>query len=448
MAQINLQLLDEKMARDSKYIEPSIFTSIKNFVQTSELVALANINTNRLANRFKEDRLKTLKAFLYLTKSGVFDMEWAVHCPHCNGSQQVSNSLAGIQHEGRCEACLIDFEANFDKQTEIRFKINPAICEVGNIHPFDLNLNSHETEPGISLQFDPKSEHFLEVNVTQGVYVLANVAEKKIQVIRVPNDPSPNATELELRYSESTPSLNNLLLKNSGTLSLTIKNETNSEQEFVFNRLKEPDWASAALVSTLQEFRDLFSKEMLSGNEAFSIKNLSFIFTDIKSSTELYEKLGDSKAFYLVKEHFKIMEEVVKQHNGGIVKTIGDAVMAVFSSPSSAMACSMEMIEAFDRFNTAGGTRDKIIIKVGIHSGPCIAVTLNDRIDYFGTTVNTAARVQGLSDGRDVMLSDRFFIESQADRMLHPEKWSIDNFTTSLKGLSEKFKIHKIVKIE
>ncbi len=142
------------------------------------------------------------------------------------------------------------------------------------------------------------------------------------------------------------------------------------------------------------------------------------------------------------------MEEVVKKYNGGIVKTIGDAVMAVFSNPKSALDSSMEMIDAFDKFNTEGGTRDKIIIKVGIHSGPCIAVTLNDRIDYFGTVVNIAARVQGLSDGRDVMLSDRFFSESGAEKALHSENWKIENFTTSLKGLTEKFKIHKLVKVE
>ena len=448
MKHINLQLLEEKISRETNHIDKSLLDSIKNYVQTSEKAKLAIINPNRLAHKFREDKLKTLKAFLFLTKSGVFDLEWAVHCPHCNGTEQISESLAGIKHEGRCGACVTSFEADFDKHTEIRFRINPAICDTKDADPFELILNSHETEPGISLQLDPKGEHFLEMSVTPGVYALVNVPEKKLYVFRIPDVGSESKNSIEIIYNSSTPPISNMLLKNSGSLALTLKNETEFKQDFVLAKLKEPDWTSAALVSTLQEFRDLFSKEMLSTKEAFSIKNLSFLFTDIKGSTELYEKLGDSKAFYLVKEHFKIMEEVVKKYNGGIVKTIGDAVMAVFSNPNSALACSLELIKAFDQFNEEGGTRDKIIIKVGIHSGPCIAVTLNERIDYFGSSVNIAARVQGLSDGRDIMLSDRFFSESRADSKLLSEDWSSESFTTSLKGLAEKFKIHKIVRVE
>ena len=129
-------------------------------------------------------------------------------------------------------------------------------------------------------------------------------------------------------------------------------------------------------------------------------------------STELYERFGDAQAFALVKEHFHIMERIVRANDGGIVKTIGDAVMAVFVDPRNALRSAVEMIEAFDDLETARKLKNSIVVKVGIHHGPCIAVTLNERLDYFGTTVNIAARVQGLSDGRDVMASGAMFAES------------------------------------
>ena len=160
---------------------------------------------------------------------------------------------------------------------------------------------------------------------------------------------------------------------------------------------------------------------MLSLNETFSIENLGFLFTDLKGSTEMYERLGDAQAFALVKEHFYIMERLVREHNGAIVKTIGDAVMAVFTDPQQALRTAVEMIEAFDDLETGKKLKNAIIIKVGIHHGPCIAVTLNERIDYFGTTVNMAARVQGLSDGRDVMASGAIFGESNAAEYLRGE---------------------------
>ena len=170
---------------------------------------------------------------------------------------------------------------------------------------------------------------------------------------------------------------------------------------------------------------------MLSPSESFSIRNLSFVFTDLKSSTEMYETLGDSKAFYLVKEHFKIMEEVVTEFDGGVVKTIGDAVMAVFQTAGQALAAARSMVERFEVYNAEHQTQNQIIVKIGVHSGPCIAVTLNDRIDYFGTSVNIAARVQGLSDGRTVMVSDSVFREARPE---DNPLWQWERFETSSKG--------------
>jgi class 3 adenylate cyclase len=210
--------------------------------------------------------------------------------------------------------------------------------------------------------------------------------------------------------------------------------------EFLVAKMARPEWTDAATVTTLQEFRDLFSEEMLSPSESFSIRNLSFVFTDLKSSTEMYERLGDSKAFYLVKEHFKIMEEVVSEFDGGVVKTIGDAVMAVFQTAGQALNAARSMVERFEIYNAEHQTQNQIIVKIGIHAGPCIAVTLNDRIDYFGTSVNIAARVQGLSDGRTVMVSDNVFREARPE---DSPLWQWERFETSLKGLKDRYTVHK-----
>jgi class 3 adenylate cyclase len=91
------------------------------------------------------------------------------------------------------------------------------------------------------------------------------------------------------------------------------------------------------------------------------------------------------------------------------VKTIGDAVMAAFVSPRQAVAAAIDIqrqIAAFNReSHVEDGASPPIVIKLGVHSGPTIAVTLNDRLDYFGSTVNMAARLQGQSEGGDIVLS-------------------------------------------
>ncbi len=50
-----------------------------------------------------------------------------------------------------------------------------------------------------------------------------------------------------------------------------------------------------------------------------------------------------------------------------------------------------------------------MILKIGIHKGACIAVTLNDRLDYFGQTVNTASRVQGLAGAEEIYVTEEVF---------------------------------------
>lgn len=445
MKSVNTALFEEKLGREAKNIPSALLGPIREFVLSARDTDLAVINPVRVADRLKTDRIATLKAFLHLTKAGVFDLEWAVHCPHCKGVSQHAGKLSELTHASSCGGCQVDFDASFDRNTEIRFKPNPGVLQLGEMDPFQLNMAGFETEPGISFDIEPGGEHFLQVEVDHGNWFLVNLDAKKVVNFNVSGETASKVQEYTLDFSDATPPFDMPSLK-SGELAMRIVNHSGEAASFLFAKMKSQDWTSASLVSTLQEFRDLFSREMLSGSEAFSIKNLSFLFTDIKSSTEMYERLGDSSAFWLVKEHFKIMESVVRMHNGGIVKTIGDAVMAVFSLPSDALACSVEMIEAFDRFNSENATKDNIIIKVGIHSGPCIAVTLNERIDYFGTTVNTAARVQGLSDGRDVMLSDRFYAESGASGYLGGRNWSSESFITSLKGLSDSHKIHKLVK--
>jgi class 3 adenylate cyclase len=234
------------------------------------------------------------------------------------------------------------------------------------------------------------------------------------------------------------------MVAKKGPADIVIVNKERAKKVMTFARLGPQRWPSAAVVSSLQDFRDMFSSEMLSLNETFSIENLGFLFTDLKGSTEMYERLGDAQAFALVKEHFYIMERLVREHSGAIVKTIGDSVMAVFNDPRNALLTAVEMIEAFDDLETVKKLKNSIMVKVGIHHGPCIAVTLNERIDYFGTTVNIAARVQGLSDGRDVMASGAIFGESNAADYLRGKGWLSEPFTTSLKGLKSSYQVHKL----
>jgi class 3 adenylate cyclase len=172
--------------------------------------------------------------------------------------------------------------------------------------------------------------------------------------------------------------------------------------------VEERAWVKDALtadrITALQAFRDLFASETLRPGDDVGIGEITLMFTDLKGSTAFYERVGDARAYHLVRDHFAFLAARIREQDGAIVKTIGDAVMAAFADPGQAMRAALSIQDKVAEFN-AGHGGEAIVIKLGLHKGPCIAVTLNERLDYFGSTVNLAARLQAQSVGADIVLS-------------------------------------------
>jgi class 3 adenylate cyclase len=192
-----------------------------------------------------------------------------------------------------------------------------------------------------------------------------------------------------------------LRLVNRGAVSRTV---------VVESRAWAADVLTAHQATTMQCFRDLFPDQILRPGEDMAVGNVTLMFTDLKGSTALYERLGDGAAYRLVREHFAFLAAAIRCHDGALVKTIGDAVMAAFSDPAQAVRAALAVQREIKDFN-ARQAGEGVIIKMGMHAGPCIAVTLNDRLDYFGSTVNLAARLQGESAGEDIVLSETLAVD-------------------------------------
>ncbi len=147
------------------------------------------------------------------------------------------------------------------------------------------------------------------------------------------------------------------------------------------------------------------------------------LFSDLSGATSFYERLGDARAFALVEDHFRRVTRVIAAHDGAVVKTMGDAVMATFASPDRALAAAMQMVDDTRHALEA----HEMALKVGVHSGPCLIVRANDRLDFFGTTVNMASRLQAEARGNQIaFLADllahpgvRRVIESRGARLVH-----------------------------
>ena len=195
---------------------------------------------------------------------------------------------------------------------------------------------------------------------------------------------------------------------------------------------------------TLQIFRDLFPRETIPPNESLVVQRVAILFTDLAGSTALYARRGDSRAYNLVRQHFALLFSIVDEHNGVVVKTIGDAVMAAFTDPADAVSAAIAMHQQLALLNQQLelSEDDLLILKIGIDVGPCISVTLNDRPDYFGTTVNTAARVQGTSKGNDIAMTDPVLKDPRAATLVQAYK-SVGN-ELLLKGLDAPTLVHHL----
>lgn len=193
---------------------------------------------------------------------------------------------------------------------------------------------------------------------------------------------------------------------------------------------------------TLQTFRDLFPRETIPPNESLLIRRVAILFTDLVGSTELYVRQGDTRAYSLVRQHFDCLFRVVDEHNGAVIKTIGDAIMVAFTMPADALQAAIAMHKHLKVLNQQLGLapEDELILKIGIDVGPCISVTLNERVDYFGTTVNTAARVEATSKGNDIAVTDALLQDETAIALAKNCTWQKSNLM--LKGLKGSTLVH------
>jgi class 3 adenylate cyclase len=206
---------------------------------------------------------------------------------------------------------------------------------------------------------------------------------------------------------------------------------------------KRKRFLTAKRLLTNQTFRDIYRTDTLDVDQRLKITSLTFLFTDLKGSTELYDRVGDLVAFDLVKEHFKILHEIIAAETGAVVKTIGDAVMATFPTPDRAVAAALRIREAMLRLNERHESED-LLLKIGIHEGPCLAVTLNDRQDYFGQTVNIASRVQALAVSRSILATGVVVEHPQASELLKTGGIKPTSRRLPLRGIADDLAVYEI----
>jgi class 3 adenylate cyclase len=393
---------------------------------------LSRVNVLDFARRHGLDEEKTIAAFLHAARIGLFELSWNVLCPGCGGVLDANATLKSVRaDEYNCALCAAGYEPTLDEMVDVTFTVSPRIRRISAHDPHTLpnweyyrqvfwgsgvDLPEADLAKAVekltldSIELPRAEKAHLSLMLPAEFLIVFEPVTHAAQFIDVKGEPVSERQSLTLVYTNLRAPTGTMELR-PGPLRLSLENRTDRRilpgiwiandamHEFIGKR--RPFLTAKRLLSN-QTFRDIYRTDTLDVDQRLKITSLTFLFTDLKGSTELYERVGDLVAFDMVREHFRVLNESVAAEGGAVVKTIGDAVMATFPTPDRALAAALRMREAMRGLNAAHG-REDLLLKIGIHEGPCLAVSLNERQDYFGQTVNIASRVQGLAISQSIL---------------------------------------------
>jgi class 3 adenylate cyclase len=401
---------------------PGLVARLVETVASADDMTLARLRPYVLADRWGAPRRAVLELCLLATRAGLLDLRWDLLCPLCRGAKASHARLDEIDPDVHCDTCRIDFRVDFDRSVELTFRPSPAVRRV-ETQAFCVG-GPGVTPHVVAQQLLPAGfRRTVAIGLEPGRYRARALGRPGVRLLRV--DP-PGGTRPEAAGRESTdcpsPSGGDLRSSEAAPVDLTLSDEgwpegelrigprsvlllANQSREEALVLVEHREWAdeaaTAAEVTALQRFRDLFAAEALRPGEQIAVGSLAFLFTDLRGSTRLYRDVGDAPAFGRVMSHFDVLRRVVAEEGGAVVKTMGDAIMAAFPRPAAALRAAL----AAQRGLAAEAGAASLRLRAGVHAGPCIAVTQNERLDYFGSVVNIAARLEGFSEGGDVVVS-------------------------------------------
>src|SRR5262252_1343559 len=452
--------------------DPRTVSAVEELVHDAPDRALCRVNVLDFAAKAGLDEELAIAAFLHAARLGIFELSWNVLCPSCAGVLDASATLKSVNREQyHCAWCAAGYEPVLDEIVEVTFTVNRRVRRIAAHDPNELPLPEYFRQIFWSSAIDlPEDLDRLIQEITLDTVELP-AGDKALLSLQLPADlviildPVTHTTQFLDVKGEPTRERQNLSLvfdkiraptgtttMRPGPLRLSLENRTETRLLpglwIAGDKLHEllgrrRPFLTAKRLLTNQVFRDIYGTDTIDADQRLKITSLTFLFTDLKGSTELYERVGDLAAFDLVRAHFGVLNEIVAAEAGAVVKTIGDAVMATFPTPDRAVAAALRMREAMHALND-DRSRDNLLLKIGIHEGPCLAVVLNDRQDYFGTTVNIASRVQNLAVSRAIYATGPVVENAQTSMLLKTSSLEPVAKRAVLRGIADEMTVYEI----
>lgn len=476
-AMIDEKKLEERLValEAAKSWSPRVVSRLETLLRSGTDEALYRINPIQFATEKSIAEAEGIDLFLHACVAGLFDMDWMLVCPMCSDVVESFRSLRKLHTHFHCHLCQSDYDAALDDYITVTFTVSPAVRSIRFHQPDELSAWDYvfhykmtpggimpdgvpwsETAKGlvkVLTRIEPGSAASLEVEAAEGALLGQDFDSDAQFLFQVTGETgvTPPHVPVMLDSGKCVPATADIVagktvfeVRNAGRLPvvfgiLQLPAATSQRPKLHFT----PSLSGKRLLMT-QTFRDFFRSEVISATEGIAVLDVTLVFTDLKGSTALYERIGDLNAYIQVQRHFQHLLDATVRHNGAVTKTIGDAVMAAFSNSADAVRAALDMREAVDQLNRDRPQRD-FILKIGVHRGASIAVTLNERLDYFGQTVNIAARVQNLADGDEICITEAVHGAPAVAEIIAPYK--VARSEAELKGISQAMSVYRVARI-
>jgi adenylate cyclase len=405
---VDRQRLDSLIERLARLpVQQELIPLLRERVLEGSDDQLTSVRAFALADVWGAERSEVLRLFLHAARAGLFELRWDLMCPNCRIAKAEVNTLAELPPQFHCETCGISYAADLDQRVELRFSINPAIRSARDeIYCIGGPLRMPHV---VAQQYlSPHEERRVDLALTEALLLRTIGGTQPLSLVRGPAN--SRLSEVKVSYAGGRwVGPHSLLEEGSLTVPdgavVTLRNQTDGSVLALLEKLEwTRDATTAAEASTLQDFRDLFGSEVLAPGQQLAVRHIALLFSGLEGSTRLYEQLGDGAAYSRINRHFDFIKDVVARTQGTLVKTIGDATMCAFHRVEDAVEAALAIQQELVPWCAAQEIDPPLTVQLGLHHGPVIATTANNRLDYLGQTANVAAWLRDESRGGDIVL--------------------------------------------
>lgn len=408
--------------------DAEVVDRLRTTLLTTSPIELQKLRPFALADRWGLDRERVLVSLLSGIERGILELYWSSRCPRCYGSTEVA-SLSDLADHWTCPTCQIGVEPDLGRTVEAVLAPHPAL--VPKAHDTYCTTFPVAAPDLQAVIFVPRGATVLEtIPMIRGDWRLGSGGASEDVLMRVGGEGIDH-----LVWSPGQPSATVAI--RAGEVDVELANGDDADLRVLGRRDRDDtDIVPASLLTTLPSFRGTMGHQVLAAGTRLSVRSVALLFTDLGGSTAMYEALGDAGAFAFVRDHFELLRGVLAAHDGVEVKSIGDAIMAAFHDPADAVAAALAMRDAFAAWVAEQPVDPAPTLRVGVHAGPALAVHTDQAgLDYFGGTVNLAARTESSCDAGQVRWTDAVHADPRvaarlAEAGVEPRATSVD-----LKGI-------------